>query len=594
MSKLKIKTQNLKLYILSFSFTLCILSFTLSSFAQEGDLELNLDLNSQTIPLPKIFKPNIDLSGRGFHRDNAWPQELASQEAIDLWQKDVGLNGVYRMQYNLWQIKEASKDKDIQNQLLSNYENIIKKITEAGGIVILDIFGTPAGLGKILDKKSLPVDPKAFKALVKGYIRKLSCEKKYNIWYELWTAPDLDDFFLGRQQEYLNMYRVVAEAVKELEAETKTYIPLGGPATSWWFRNIDDNIVIVPERSLIYDLIRFCARYRLPLDFISWHAYSTDPKAEKENTIYKKTTIPLIRAWLSYFNLDGNIPLIVDEWNYDTGTNIIPERQEKSFVSASYIPARIKNMYEAGLDYQVYFSLEDFQNNKEGVNRNVGIFWFDKEEPHYKGNFKATYYTFRLLQKLGDSLFIAPKLNNEFVGSIVTKGKDYIALLIFNYIDPEIARNYLSRNIALLSAGSRKILLNIMKSGNLDKIINHQLEINKVRATNKIRALLKKALELSDQAAKSKEAPRTLKINIKNLKGDFLYQRYLIDSSTAVGPELSVVEEKEFSASGSFQEALTLNPYSVNFVIIKNKPREPAPEQPIIEQPASAVSAPAR
>src|SRR4030042_2196242 len=142
------KMHKTKFLLLACAFTFLLSTFTLNCLAQEGGLELNLDVNSPTIPLPKIFKPNVDLSGRGFHRDNNWPQELAAQEAIERWQKDIGYNGVYRMQYNLWQIHEAAKDKDAQNKLLSNYESIMQKVTEAGGIVILDIFGTAAGLGK--------------------------------------------------------------------------------------------------------------------------------------------------------------------------------------------------------------------------------------------------------------------------------------------------------------------------------------------------------------------------------------------------------------------------------------------------------------
>jgi len=52
--------------------------------------------------------------------------------------------------------------------------------------------------------------------------------------------------------------------------------------------------------------------------------------------------------------------LIVDEWNYDNGVNLSAERRDRVFVSASYIPARLKHMYEAGIDHQVFFSLEDF------------------------------------------------------------------------------------------------------------------------------------------------------------------------------------------------------------------------------------------
>ena len=148
------------------------------SFAQQtDDLTFTLDVNSPTIALPNIFKPNMDLSGRGFHRHTYWPQGLAANEVLDIWQKDIGFNCIYRLQYNLWEINQLAKDKDAQDKLLNNYESIIKKITEAGGIVILDIFSTPAGLGQALDKKSPPWNFRVFKELIKEHMMNLSCNK---------------------------------------------------------------------------------------------------------------------------------------------------------------------------------------------------------------------------------------------------------------------------------------------------------------------------------------------------------------------------------------------------------------------------------
>ena len=65
---------------------------------------------------------------------------------------------------------------------------------------------------------------------------------------------------------------MVAEAVKELEQETKVNIPLGGPSASWWFQAFEGNNIVTAERSLLYELIAYCFHYRLPLDFVSWHA----------------------------------------------------------------------------------------------------------------------------------------------------------------------------------------------------------------------------------------------------------------------------------------------------------------------------------
>jgi len=545
--------------------------------AQQGDeVEVTIDVNANTIPLPKIFRPTVDVSGRGFYPQYNWPQGMAAAQVIDTWQKDIGFNRMYRLQYSLWEVYELSKYKETQEALQRNYEGMIKKISEAGGIVILDIFGTPAGLGKVLDKKSPPFDLKAYKELIKTIIRNLSCEKRYNIWYEVWNAPDLDTFFLGRRQEYLNLYRVVAEAIKELEVETKIQIPLGGPGVSWWFQTLDGNTIATPERSLIYELIKFCYHYRLPLNFISWHAYSTDPKADQDITIYKKSAASLIRDWLTYFHFDYNIPLIVSEWNFDSGANIVAERYDKSYVTASYIPSRLKHMYDVGIDYGIYYCLEDFQNNVDGVARNVGLFWFDsnsKEE--YRGVAKASYNVFRMLSLLENRLYhFSQKTNDDFVTAIATKGQDTIAVLLSNYIDPQIANNYVSRSIATLSEGERKILLNLIKTKKFDMILQRKLELSAVSLTRRLRALLKKTQEVQERATKMSQVHRAVKISIKNLKDTYSYERFVVEPPCGLSCEWKPAEEKEVLAQEVFQETLTLKPYSVHLIILKKKPKE--------------------
>lgn len=569
----KPKVLSFLLCALVFFSALCFGICNLSHAQQTEDIEVTLDLSLATTPLPKIFKPNIDLGGRGLYQDKSWPQSLAAREVLDIWQKDIGFNGLYRMQYSLWDIHELLRDKDTQDKLLENYSEVIKRITDSGGTVILSIFGTPAGLGRVLDKKSPPVDLRAFKEFAKGIVRDLSCKKKYNIWYEIWNAPDLDDFFLGRKQDYLNLYRAFAESINELRAEEKIYIPVGGPSTSAWFQDLEGNTIITPEKSLIYELIKFCYRYHLPLDFISWHSYSTDPQAEKENTIYKKSAVNLIRDWLTYFNFDRNTPLLVDEWNYDRNANILPERKEKSYIAASFIPSRLKNMFEADINYQIYFCLEDFQNNKEGVVRNVGAFYFDSEHSGYKGGSKAIYNIFRMLNSLGNSR-LETKLDDEFVGCIATKSEDGLVLLLYNYIDPDIGSNYLSKNIASLSGGERKALLNLIKANKIDAVIHKKTEISSLHVTARVKNLLSKARELNERAEKLISTPRKIKINIKNLKDCDLFLRYVIDPKCSLDCGFKPAEEKEIDPLSLSELELNLDPYSVQMIMLKKKPKE--------------------
>lgn len=571
------------------SLLLCAFLFLTGAFAQRPDnAELNIDLNSAPAPLPKIFSPGIDLSGRGSHRDASWPQSLASPQALNAWESGVGFKGLYRMQYNLWEINESAKDSNLQEKLLAHYEEVIKKVSDAGGTVILDLFGTPAGLGKVLDKKSPPRDMKAFKALIKEHMRRLSCEKKYRVWYEVWSAPDLDDFFLGRDQEYLALYRAVAETVKELEAETGIHIPVGGPSVSWWFKNLQENTVATPERSLIYQLIKFCYRYRLPLDFVSWHSYSTDPLVDKETTIYQKTAVALIRDWLSYFNFDSTV-LVVDEWNYDSGANLLSERHERSFICASYLLARMKNMNEAGIDYQTVFSLEDFRFPKEGVVRNVGIFWFDSEFSEYKGGPKTPFCLYKIFAGLRGGTYIpVTGPADECVGAIAVKSADSLTLLVYNYIDPALGANVISRAIASLNPAERKLLLSLIREEKLEGILSRTIDLRKVKATHRMRNLLKKAQDLQDKYARYATGERQVQINLKNLKKEHAwYQRYSLDSSCVLYCEPALLEEKEISVSaGSCKETVSLKPYSVTVIVLKNKPVVEPPPQPPAAAPA--------
>ncbi|MFH1413322.1 MAG: hypothetical protein ABIG56_00530 [Candidatus Omnitrophota bacterium] len=557
--------------------------------AQEADLKFSLDIEADTVFLPKIFRPNIDLSGRGFHRKNSWPQTLADGTVLENWENDIGFKGIYRLQFSLWEIEKLSGKEDEQQILLTNYERIIKKISDAGGIVILNLFGTPDGLGRVLDKKSPLRDLREFKRMVKGYIKELSCNKRYNIWYEVWNAPDLDDFFLGRRQDYFNLYRMVAESIKELRTETKIFIPLGGPSVSWWFQSIDGNTIITPERGMIYELIQYCYRYRLPLDFISWHTFSTSPDSEEEITGYKKNVVSLIREWLTYFKFDPNTPLIIDEWNFDAGANISPERGEKSYICSSFIPARIKNMYKSGIDYQTYFSLEDFQENKEGVARNTGIFYFDPESSKYKGGEKAVYNAYKMLSFLGRDMFLT-KFKDDFVGAIATREKGRVILLLYNYIDPNTAMNYLAKHIATLGAGDRERLLRFIKSERFEKFLRGELEVSgSKRLRKRVKVMLEKARVLNNRAILLAQEPRKITVEIKNLKGNYLYEKYVVDSSCRLDCPFNPVGKKEVITSDIYQETFTMNPYSLNMIILDSKPIEVQKEQGL-EQPAAEAA----
>lgn len=116
--------------------------------------------------------------------------------------------------------------------------------------------------------------------------------------------------------------------------------------------------------------------------------------------------------------------------------------------------------------------------------------------------------------------------------------------------------------------------MTLVKKDMLVKIMKDEIKISTLRYNKKFKNLLKKAQELYLQGEKFKKTPRNIKITIKNLKDNYLYQRYAIDDSCSQDCKFSPVQEKEVAVSGLYQDSLTLKPYSVNLLIFKSKPPE--------------------
>jgi hypothetical protein len=121
-------------------------------------------------------------------------------------------------------------------------------------------------------------------------------------------------------------------------------------------------------------------------------------------------------------------------------------------------------------------------------------------------------------------------------------------------------------------------------------MIQHE-DVNLLPTTNRVKSLLKNAQELNDKLEHFKSAKRNIKVNLKNAKGDYSYSRFTLDASCGLNCDFKPSSEKEISAQGSYQDELTLNPYSVNLIILKKKPEPPKvvesvqPESPKLEPP---------
>lgn len=84
-------------------------------------------------------------------------------------------------------------------------------------------------------------------------------EDEVKTWFfEVWNEPNLDCFWAGDKEDYFKLYEYSAKAVKAVCSDYK----IGGPATA--------------TCDWVNDIIDFCFKNNIPLDFISTHLYPQD------------------------------------------------------------------------------------------------------------------------------------------------------------------------------------------------------------------------------------------------------------------------------------------------------------------------------
>jgi len=92
--------------------------------------------------------------------------------------------------------------------------------------------------------------------LVQHFTDRYGAEEVKHWYFEVWNEPNLSPgFWSGTQQDYFKLYEYTAKAVKSVNVDYK----VGGPATA--------------GAAWVPDMISYCSKNKLPLDFISTHSY---------------------------------------------------------------------------------------------------------------------------------------------------------------------------------------------------------------------------------------------------------------------------------------------------------------------------------
>ena len=119
----------------------------------------------------------------------------------------------------------------------------------------------------------------------------------YDIRYwEVWNEPDIPLFWTGTPQEYYALYETVAQTLKDYDS----HLQVGGPA-------------LAGNMNFLRGFLAHCQAHAVPLDFVSWHIYTTAP--------YQHYLLSAdVQNLMTYYGFSSAEQLLT-EWNWSlTGT----------------------------------------------------------------------------------------------------------------------------------------------------------------------------------------------------------------------------------------------------------------------------------
>ena len=278
-------------------------------------------------------------------------------------------------------------------------------------------------------------------------------------WYfEVWNEPNLSPgFWTGTQADYFKLYQYSAKAIKSVNADYK----VGGPGTA--------------GAAWESEMIDFCVKNSIPIDFISTHSYGVQQGFLDEygnsGTVLSKDSMAVSGDVLQSrkeiaASAKPNLELHYTEWS-SSYTPADPVHD--SYHEAAYILDKIKQAGSAvnSMSYWVFTDIfEEPGPRFTPFHGGFGLLTI-------QGIPKSAFYAYQFMNKLGKT-----ELKNADTRSWATKTDNGVQLLLWNFTNtlPDSVNNqtYYVKDLPSKSKGKVKVSISHVPAG------TYTLEIYKV------------------------------------------------------------------------------------------------------------------
>jgi len=268
-------------------------------------------------------------------------------------------------------------------------DQALDTILETGAKPLVSLCIKPHVLYPVINQDQ--VDPTSYAEwddLISHMVKHYNVEKKAGIRYwEVFNEPDIGEEggcpSRFTAESYARYYEHTARAILRADPTAR----VGGPA-------------LANSASLLLKaLLDRCSRNHVPIHFVSWHVYNSDP------AVIEKTIANVKSLLRHYPNL--HCQTILDEWNMSLSHPRLDPAYQPAFVVET-----VSRMREAGLSYSAYYHIRDYHVDSQQFGRfmsHAGTLsmanWWNLT-PQFDGLFdfqgilRPAYFAFKMLSRL--------------------------------------------------------------------------------------------------------------------------------------------------------------------------------------------------
>ncbi len=306
----------------------------------------------------------------------------------------------------------------------STLDTSVDLILKTGATPLLCLVFKPKVLFPKIDQNlTKPSSWKAWDKLVYNLVRHYKKRNGGGWYWEVGNEFDLQDGggtpYHMTPDQYTRFYAHTVAAIRRADPQAR----VGGPALANY------------KETIIPALLAFCDKNKVPLDFLSWHGYHSNPQW------FRKSIDDIHDQLKKYPSLHPET--VIDEWNMNLGQWNIDPRFQPAFIAETTF-----QMVQGGLDLACYYQIRDYpladdQIAKFYPKRDVQseeIFW--DRRPVYLGLFdyenhvRPSYFVFRMLERLtGERVGVESKSQTVHGLATIDKSLGIATIMLWNYSD---------------------------------------------------------------------------------------------------------------------------------------------------------------